>query len=262
MRYTLAFWAFILAINVYAQTSRIAEGLAGNYSASFNGDELYLSLEKNSGNTYGGIMKDSYQTYTVALTLAGTRVTGTAKESTLGLEFKITGQVQGDQLPLNFTIEVAGESNSMDIVFAREGSAQSPGITYDDHPSAMVLPAGAQHPQEVVGTWAKEELYQSGYGDNYMGSSFTQSMTFLADGHLAEGASSAYMSGSNYNGQSSGQGGGVIPGAAWYTIGNQLYMMYNENGQTQTVHLGKYYVEGNNMLITGTNGEKILLSRK
>ena len=70
------------------------------------------------------------------------------------------------------------------------------------------------------------------------------------------------MSGSNYSGQSTGQGGGIIPGAAWYTIGNQLYLMFTENGQTQNVALGKYYVEGNNMLLTGSNGEKILLSRK
>ena len=259
MRYILLFSILSLLQSIQAQSS---DGLAGNYSASFNGDDLYLSLEKNSGNTYGGIMKDSYQTYTVALTAAGTRITGTAKESTLGLEFKITGQMQGDQLPLHFTIEVAGESNSMDIVFVREGSASMRGFNNDVQPSALVLPAGAQHPQEVVGTWAKDELYQSGAGDNYMGSSFSQSMTFLPDGRLSEGGSNANISGSNYSGHSSGQGGGIIPGAAWYTIGNQLYLMFTENGQTQNVALGKYYVEGNNMLLTASDGEKILLSRK
>lgn len=259
MRFIFIITFVFLMQSIHAQSS---DGLAGNYSASFNGDDLYLSLEKKAGTNYGGIMKDSYQTYTVALTTAGTRVTGTAKESTLGLEFKITGQVQGDQLPLHFTIEVAGESNSMDIVFAREGSAPARGFNNDVQPSALVLPAGAQHPQEVAGTWAKEELYQSGAGDNYMGSSFSQSMTFLPDGQLSEGGSSAYMSGSNYSGQSTGQGGGIIPGAAWYTIGNQLYLMFTENGQTQNVALGKYYVEGNNMLLTGSNGEKILLNRK
>ncbi|HSF89687.1 MAG TPA: hypothetical protein VLA46_09735, partial [Saprospiraceae bacterium] len=95
-----------------------------------------------------------------------------------------------------------------------------------------------------------------------MGAGFSQSMTFLANGQLSEGGSFATMSGSNYSGQSTGQGAGVIPGVKWYTIGNQLYMQVTENGQTQEVHLGRYYVENNNMLITGTNGEKILLKRQ
>ena len=114
----------------------------------------------------------------------------------------------------------------------------------------------------MIGTWTKEELYQSGYGDAYMGAGTSQSMTFLQGGRMAEAGSSSYISGSDYNGQSSDDGGGVIPGVIWYTIGNQLYMQGTENGRTQTVHLGKYYIENNNMLITGTNGEKILLTKK
>jgi hypothetical protein len=95
-----------------------------------------------------------------------------------------------------------------------------------------------------------------------MGAGFSQSMTFLPDGHIAEGASSAYMSGSYYSGQSTGQGSGIIQGLAWYAIGNKLFLQITERGQLQTVQLGTYYIEGNNMLITGTNGEKLLLSRK
>ena len=145
---------------------------------------------------------------------------------------------------------------------SREGSEiQIPFGTEIQDQSQVVFPSGASHPQELLGTWTKEELYQSGQGDSYMGASASESMTFLAGGRMAESGSSATISGSNYSGQSSGQGTGVIPGLVWYTIGNQLYLQVTENGQTQNVHLGKYYVENNNMLITGTNGEKILLTR-
>ena len=237
--------------------------LNGNYTANYNGDNLYLSLEQKSGSAYGGVMEDSYQTYTVTLRLSGSKVSGTAIESSMDLHFDVVGKVQGDQLSLSFTIDVLGEKQTMDLVFLRQGSGSTTTLNLDDETtSKLSLPSGAKHPQEVCGTWAKEEMYNSGSGDAFMGAGFSQSMTLLPDGHVAEGGSSTYISGSDYSGSSSGAGSGIIPGLAWYTISNKFFLQITENGQLQTVPLGTFYVEGSNMLITGGNGEKLLLSRK
>lgn len=259
MRFCIPLIVMLPFVRLLAQTS---DPVAGHYTASLNEDPLTLILEQQSGDTYTGTMKDSYQTYTMNLRRSGNMITGTATEASLGLQFEVSGQIQGVQLPLRFTVDFMGEKTTMDIAFSKTGPVASPVSGGPPSLSDIVFPSDATHPGEIMGTWAKEEMYQSGYGDNFMGAGFTQSMTFLPNGRLADGGSAAYMSGSHYSAQSGGQGDGVIPGLAWYTIGNQIYLLAMENGQTQTLHLGKYYVENNHMLITGNNGEKILLSRR
>ncbi len=263
MRYILFFFLMGSHAVLHAQSSGTTDPLVGQYDATANGDRMSLAIEHKAGTSYMGVMIDSYQKYSLMLELTNdTTVSGLAKEYSLGLEFDVLGQLKGDHLLLNFTIEVAGEKNEMTIDFYRAGSTptSTPAIG-GQYQTKVSLPAGAIRPQEVTGTWKKEELYNSGSGDSFMGSSFTQALTFLADGSLSEGHNSAHVGGSNFSGQSSGQGTGVIQGVIWYTIGNQLYLQVTEMGQTQDVHLGRYFIENNNMLITGTNGEKILLKK-
>lgn len=261
MRIALLISFFFCSLLLQAQTSVSNDPLSGQYHANLNGDEIILGINLKAGTSYIGTMTDSHQKYSLNLELSNNiNVTGTAKEYSMGLQFDVTGILDGDQLSLTFSITVGNEQNQMKIDFAREGSIAN-GATGTSQ-TMPALPKDATHPRELIGTWTKEELYQSGYGDNYMGAGFSQSMTFLEDGNLSEGGSSATMSGSNYSGQSTGQGSGIIPGVKWYTIGNQLYMQGTENGQTQEIHLGKYYIENGNMLITGTNGEKVLLKKQ
>jgi hypothetical protein len=263
MRIALIISIFCCSLIIQGQTSVTADPLSGQYHATLGSDAIALGINLKSGASYIGSMTDSHQKYSLNLELSdGKYVSGTAKEYSMGLQFDVTGTIEGDQLPLTFSIAVGNEQSQMKIDFIRDGS-DTQGTAAGIHSQITTsLPMDATHPRDLVGTWTKEELYNSGYGDNYMGAGFSQSMTFLADGNLSEAGSSATMSGSNYSGHSSGQGSGIIPGVKWYTIGNQLYMQVTENGQTQEVHLGKYYIENGNMLITGTNGEKILLSRK
>ena len=263
MRYVLSISLALMIVFANAQSSAGSDPLAGNYTASYNNDNLYLSLERRSGSSYNGIMEDSYQTYKGDLRLAGYNVSGTAVESTMDLRFDVVGKVKGEQLSLSFTIDILGEKQTMDVVFLRQGASATSTLNLDDvTTSKLSFPSGAAHPQEVCGAWAKEELYNSGSGDSFMGAGFSQTMTLLPDGHIAEGASTSYMSGSYYSGESTGQGSGIIPGLAWYTMGNKLFLQITENGQLQNVPLGTYYIEGSNMLITGGNGEKLLLTRK
>lgn len=260
MRSLILFCLLLVAACVYSQSPSMSAPLNGTYMAEFGGDVLTLNLKPSNSSTYTGEMKDSQQTYAVELRQKGNTVEGSAVESTMGLVFTITGTTGQDAMSLHFEIDLFGKINSMDIVFTKPGSASSASLP-DASNSDLTFPAGAEHPQALTGTWTHEQLYQSGYGDNGMSAGFSESMTFLPDGHLAEGGSNTYISGSNYSGQSAGAGSGIVPGVVWYTIGNQLYMIVNENGTTETVHLGKYYIEDGHLLITTLSGEKLLLSK-
>ncbi len=44
-------------------------------------------------------------------------------------------------------------------------------------------------------------------------------------------------------------------------MGNQIFLQVTDAGKTQNMPLGTFYIEGNNMLITGTTGEKLLLTK-
>lgn len=264
MRIFLLLTFICCALIIQGQATVNADPLSGQYHATLGSDAIALGINLKLDGSYIGTMTDSHQKYSLSLQLSdGRKVTGTAREYSMDLQFEVAGTIDGDRLPLTFSFTLGDKTDQMKIDFVREGS-ELPASTSTGHVSqdAPDLPKDATHPHDLIGTWTKEELYNSGYGDNYMGAGFSESMTFLSDGQLSEGGSSATMSGSNYSGQSTGQGSGIIPGVKWYTIGNQLYMQVTENGQTQEVHLGRYYIENGNMLITGTNGEKILLKKE
>jgi hypothetical protein len=252
----------LLTLEIPAQTSGTGDILAGNYSSTFNGANVTLRIKHKQGASYTGVMNDSYQTIKMTLQRSGTEVKGEATEPTLGITFQIQGEVLGDELALNFKVDFMGENNTMDILFTRDIETTEPEGSNDfPEPTSLVFPVGAEHPVDITGTWSKDEMYQSGSGSNYMGAGFTESMTFLPDGHIAEGGSAASISGSNYSGQSTGAGSGVIQGLAWYTMGNRIFLQVTDAGKTQNMPLGTFYIEGNNMLITGTSGEKLLLTK-
>ncbi len=263
MRFILSVFIALFSLSIQSQATVKSVVFAGNYSAMINADKLTLVIEPGDGASYTGILNDGYTSLTLMLELAGATFTGAGKEPTSGVEMNVTGRIEGDQLLFTLIVDPYGDIDDIEINFTRDvADHRETTAISNQNQNAIEFPAGATHPQELLGTWTKEELYQSGYGDSYMGAGTSQSMTFLSGGRLAEAGSSSYISGSDYSGQSTGQGEGVLPGVSWYTIGNQLYMQGIENGQVQSVHLGKYYIENNNMLITGTNGEKILLTKR
>jgi hypothetical protein len=250
-----SFFLCWVAIPGFSQTN-----FAGTYSGTLNGDQLELTLQKGSGNALSGKMKDSQQQYEVTATINGNKLSGKAVETTWGIEFAMNGTLTGNKLNMELTLNVLGTKQVMNVEFLRKVAAATPSSVSNDKKPG--LPPNARNDSRLVGTWAKEELYNSGYGDNYMGSSFTQSMIFYQDGSVADGGSQSTISGSNYSGNSQGAGSGKLPGVVWYNIDNQLYLRATQNGQTETVHLGKFYIENGKMLITGPDGKKTLLSRK
>jgi hypothetical protein len=160
-------------------------------------------------------------------------------------------------------IELNGERSEVPFTVEKEGEheVQETQTLTEKAPEKIPFPQGATFPAALHGKWIKSETYNSGYGDNYMGSTYTQSMTFFSDGGMGDGGSSATMSGNNYSGSSSGEGSGRLPGVGWYAIKNNLYLIAFAEGKWQSVHLGTWYAENNALLITGANGEKQLLTR-
>lgn len=262
-------WIFICLLTamvnaVAGQSAATAFSPAGKYTGEFNGDHITLELTPVTSNTFTGYMKDSQQTFSVELSSSGHEVSGVAVEPSLGLAFQISGTCDQNTCNLRFAFELLGEVSTMEVLFRKNGAEHSPrtAAANESNSSGAVFPSGAQHPANVAGTWMQEQMYQSGAGDQYMGAGFSSTMTFLPNGTMMDGGSATYISGSNYSGNSSGAGSGILPNIWWYTIDNQFYILVLDQGKYQSAHLGKYYIENNHMLITNPNGEKLLLSRK
>jgi hypothetical protein len=251
MRLTSLFSILILSqIPLFSQNTFV-----GKYTGQVNGDNIVLTLQNNGENTLTGNMKDSEQTYVVNVSFNGPKLTGT------GLTFVLEGTLSGNQLPMNMTIEIGGKTNTTLVQFTKQGSSISSTTTTPPQYSKPKLPSSATNDPNLVGNWVKQEHYSSGYGSDAMHGSFNQSMILLADGSVSDGGNQAGISGSFYSASSAGEGQ-TLPNVSWYNIANQLYLQATQNGQTQAVHLGQYYIENGKMLITGTNGNKLFLTKK
>ena len=238
----------------------------GTFKGNVNGDAATLTLQSAGPGKVKGTLKDTYQTFEVTGETTGNRFAGDAKENTLGLAFVLLGELNGNTAEMKLVFELLGQISETPFTLIKQNSSSTTSAANNSASTkaktgGTSLPAGAKLDPNVVGKWTKNETYNSGYGDNFMGGNFSQSLIFMADGSVAEGSSSASIGGSNYSGSSKGAGSGVIDGLRWYTKANMLWLSIDQNGQKQEVELGRYYIENNRMLITGKNGEKILLSR-
>ncbi|MCB9082348.1 MAG: lipocalin family protein [Lewinellaceae bacterium] len=254
---------WISALGLQAQYNSSAQpNFAGTFSGLFNGDPVTLTLQALGGGNYSGQMKDSQQTYQVQAALQDNQLIGTAAESTLGLTFGMQGTLQGAVLNLLMSIDVFGEVNTMEMQLTRQGAA--PAAATAPRPAssgAPTKPAPGNRDPALVGSWVHQEIYNSGYGDNFMGANTYTEVTFNADGTVIDGGSRSTVSGSNYYGDTGQSQANVMPGVTWSTEGNQIYLTVTANGQTQKVHVGRYYIENGRLLLTEPNGNKKLFSR-
>ncbi|MBL7818317.1 MAG: hypothetical protein JNL70_25115 [Saprospiraceae bacterium] len=252
---------FSLIITVSFMETMAQNPFVGSYMGSINGDKATLTLQSKAANQLVGKLKDSQQTYEVNAVSNGTTIEGTAVEKTWNLTFNFNGELRGSLLALDMTIVVLGQKQSIHVDFIKEGSPTAP--TSTPQYAAPKIPAGGKIDPNVVGKWVNEQVYNSGSGSNFFGGTSTQSLIFFSDGGLSDGGSSATISGSNYSGSSSGGGQATpLPNVRWYVQNQHIFIIATENGQTQTVDLGKYYIENGAMLITGNNGKKLLLQKR
>lgn len=235
----------------------------GRFLGEVNGDPVVMTLEPAGPGKMKGSMTDQHQTYVIEAGIEGQHIRGTATEKTYDLVLGFQGMLDGNRLPL--TMEIQGMGNvSFQVELLREGTLatiqKTPASESATAPRKEKQDAHTRDPQ-VVGTWVHEEIYNSGYGDNFMGSMISSSITFAADGRMIEGESGATMSGSDYYGESGG-GGGELEGIRWFTRNQEIWLIVSRDGQTQEVKLGRYAFGGGAMRITADNGEKLLLQRR
>jgi hypothetical protein len=259
----------LFSILILSQMALFSQNVfVGKYTGQANGDNIEMTLQSNGENILTGNMKDSQQSYVVNASTNGNKLTGTAIESTMELTFVLDGTLNGNQLAMKMTIEVGGQSSTILVNFTKQGSSAtqatkvvSPDNLGTGQYSKPKLPSGATNDPNLVGTWVKQEHYSSGYGSDAMHGSFNQSMILFANGSVSDGGSRAGINGSNYS-ASSEDNGEALPNVFWYNIANQIYLQGTQNGQTQSLHLGQYYIENGKMLITAPNGTKSFLTKR
>lgn len=205
------------------------------------------------------MLSDGTANYNVAAEIAGKRFAGDATHTNLGLKPAILGELNNDVLSIILIFEILDEKTEVKMDLIKEASEV---LKINKSKIQLQIPKNAQNDSQLVGTWIKEENYNSGSGTHFMGSTFSQSLTFFADGSLADGESKATISGSNFFGQTQSPESIKTPGVVWYTRANQLYLGIDQNGSQQEVHYGRFYIENGNMLITSSNGTKMLLHKK
>lgn len=254
MRYfSLSFFLYI-SFAMFAQSAFV-----GTYDGVFNGDNISLVLTSDGGNNVSGYMQDSQNKYDVTGTISNNSFTGQAIEPKLGLQFAMSGTLQLNVFNAILSFDFLGEKHDMGVIFNKRKTTNQ---TVTPNKTAKI--PSKPRDGNVVGTWVKESNYSSGYSSNgsYGAMNTRESLVFYADGSMADGGSSAVVGGSNFSGSSSGAGSGVVPGLYWWTENSKIYLNITEGGNSQQLELGKYYIENGRMLITGANGEKILLTKQ
>ncbi|MEI2694528.1 MAG: hypothetical protein V9E90_05620 [Saprospiraceae bacterium] len=249
-------------VSLFSQTS-----FSGTYSGQVNGDQVKLNLQLVSANQFQGTMEDSQQKFNIIAELKESQLVGFATEASMGLDFQFTAKLESQQLIVSIFLAEIGMTEPLifNLNQDQQASDAKPPAHSNSSPSNQAInfkfPKEAQHNQELTGTWRKEEQYNSGFGDNYMGASSSQKLILYSNGSVADGGSQTTISGSNYLGQSEGTFQ-ALPNVFWYNVSNQLYLVSIDDGKTNTVHLGKYYIENGAMLITSSNGIKSLFYKE
>ena len=249
-------------VSLFSQTS-----FSGTYSGQVNGDQVKLNLQLVSANQFQGTMEDSQQKFNIKAELKESQLVGFATEASMGLDFQFTAKLESQQLIVSLFLAEIGMTEPLifNLNQDQQASDAKPPAHSNSSPSNQAInfkfPKEAQHNPELSGIWRKEEQYNSGFGDTYMGASSSQKLILYSNGAVADGGSQTTLSGSNYLGQSEG-GFQALPNVFWYNVSNQLYLVTIEDGKTNTVHLGKYYIENGAMLITSSNGIKSLFYKE
>ncbi len=230
----------------------------GTYYGTFNGDNISLSLSSSGGNKVTGSMQDSQNKYVVTGSVNKNSFVGKAEESNLGILFIMTGTLQANVFNALLSFDYLGEKYDMNVAFTKKGVTNQENTTNKSN----TIP-NKPRDKNVIGTWVKESNYSSGYSSNgsYGAMNTRESMIFYGDGSMADGASSTVVGGSNFSGSSSEAGSSAVPGLYWWTENKKIFLHITEGGKSQQIELGRYYIENGRMLITGTNGEKILLTK-
>jgi hypothetical protein len=255
------FLSLITALNItYGQ-------VAGEYNGSVNGDPVSLSLQQN-GSVLTGKMSDSHQTYTIDGKVTNNNIDAKAVEPTMGLTIFLIGSlIDNNTLQLKGDLLIAGvKTPAFNTTLTKKNSSSptsSAAVTSTSNstsrPKELV---GKTIDPNLIGRWRQESHYNSGYGSSFSGSTYSY-LAFNPDHTMSDNGSSASISGSDYSGQSGGRSTPKIIANVWYyTSGNLIMAVINNNGTILIEKMGTYYIENGKMLFTQANTQKKFLYYK
>lgn len=247
-------WAIAVVVSGPAFSTDSVERYTGRMQS---GEPIALTLSGRDGAVTGTLVDNAYA-YRVTAEIDDGRLVGHADQDTLGLRVGLNGDLRADGVALEIHLSFLGAEASEQIWLARSGSA-APAMSEGMHRGQATPAAPAERDPALVGHWIHEEIYNSGSGANFLGTSSRQGWILRADGGVADGGSAVSMSGDGYLGQSSDGGSGVVSGVTWFSRGQHLWLHYAADGQI--VDLGRYYAEPGRMMITAENGRRTLFTR-
>lgn len=230
--------------------------LEGNYTGTINGSTVQLQLQSAGINQLVGRLSDEYQTFKISATTNNQCFEGNAVETNLNLDLAIKGCQNQQTLKIQLDFSALGVNEIQEIILTKVPFSNQNTSRNNTNTTADLK---VNRDYALVGLWKQEQIYNSGYGGDYFGGSLTQKVIFFADGSIADAGSQAHISGHDFSGLSQDQSIDKIEGVQWSTQNNQLLLTVSKEGQSQTVTMGKYYIENGKMLITNKNGEKTLL---
>jgi len=240
----------------------IAQNFIGNWQGQVQGSGGALQAEmsiSSAGNNqivgqlhvHSGANLEGYELKCIVNTYNASGTLSYKDGTVFGLEMIWQNNTIQQQISYNNQVILQGS-------FSKKTEATKPAAT-------STKPDGLFRDPNLVGTWTHHENYSSN-GGFYGGSS--TSIVLNADGTIDDGGSSAYVSGPNSSGNSSGGDNSVIAqikaaGARWFTKGNMLYWRITINGKVTDVPNSKYYIEKGALLLTDYNtGKKMLYYKK
>jgi hypothetical protein len=256
MRYAIRLLVYVLCLVLPSFIVAQQDPYAGTFTGSLEGDPITLELTPAGPGRLTGQMRDSQQSFAVTAETGNGAIRGSASESTYGITLDFTGRLSGNALTLTFTVQ-GMDMEGFDVAFTRSNGE----VSKAQSPTGVIVEDGLTRDPALVGTWVNEQIYNSGYGDNFMGSTTVNKVTLAQDGRVYEHDSSTTIGGSNYTGQSTGLGAGEVPGVRWYTKDREIWFSVTLEGTTEHAKMGRYAVDGPNMLVTTDSGGKLLFRK-
>lgn len=227
-----------------------AQPLDGTYLGSIEGTPATLTLRQDGSALSGAIDAGGYG-YTLDGTAGGGSAQGTLTDPQAGSTMPFELAAQGDALTLSIMVaDPYGQVQRVPFSFQRGGAAPA-GPAPGPSPPAPPAEANVQRDPALVGLWTYSDTYVSG---DFSGTT-RLSLQVNPDGTYLYGNGSVSIGGENALGSYGGRSdGGDVTRGQWRTEGNVIHIL--EAGAAQWTPYARYYVEGNRMMFTLSNGSR------
>ena len=239
MKQALNFILFLLLAIVHLK----AQTFSGAFNGDINGTPATLTLQENGSQISGQINASGY-IYTLNGTANGNNTNGKLTDTQTQGAMNFSGLLQGNNLTLSLsTVDGA----KFELQFFWNG-ATTGGSQEQNNNNGTVSVANLD--QRVVGNWLYSKSYTSGefsFANQYR-------LIIKPDGTYLYGDGKVAGGGPGVGGIS--EGGGMSPGK-WKTEKRVIHIDEGYGWQPYA----KYYVEGNSMMLTFSDGSKQIWER-